>query len=164
LAAVVATLSDKIGTGGFVDGVWEFWPTGVAAGDVAPFKADLQAAVQAVEPSYGVFANVDDFDADHDWNEHVSPIDNIPDSSVRVLPPQHLTRGSADPLISAPSLQDYAGALMAAGQVSSIDTIDGASHAYLDWKPHAGTIETFNTYGMEGIGLMVDFYDSVFYP
>jgi acetyl esterase/lipase len=164
LAAVVATLSDKIGTGGFVEGVWEFWPTGVAEGDVAGFKADLQAAVKAVEPSYGVFDDVDDFDPDHEWNEHVSPIDNIPDSSVRVLPPQHLTRGSADPLITAASVQAYADALTAAGQVSSIDTIDGASHAYLDWKPHDGTVATFNTFGMTGIGLMIDFYDSVFYP
>jgi len=164
LAAVVATLSDKIGTGGFVDGVWEFWPTGVAEGDVAGFKADLQVAVKAVEPSYGVFANVDDFDEAHEWNEHVSPINNIPDSEVRALPPQHLTRGSVDPLISAQSLLDYQAALTAASQVSSIDTIDGATHAYLDWKPHAGTIATFNTYGMEGIGLMVEFYDGVFYP
>jgi acetyl esterase len=164
LAAVVATLSDKIGTGGFVDGVWEFGPTGVVEGDVAQFKADLQAAVKAVAPSYGVFANVDDFDPDHEWNEHVSPIDNVPDSSVRVLPPQHLTRGSMDFLISAQSLLNYQAALTAAGQSSSIDTIDGANHAYLDWKPHDGTIATFNTFGMEGIGLMVDFYDGVFYP
>jgi acetyl esterase/lipase len=164
LAAVVATLSDQIGTGGFVEGVWEFWPTEVAEGDVAGFKADLQAAVKAVEPSYGVFADVDDFDDEHEWNEHVSPIDNIPDSSVRVLPPQHLTRGSQDPLITAPSLQEYADALAAAGQISSIDTIDGATHAYLDWKPHDGTVETFNGFGMEGIGMMVDFYDGVFYP
>ena len=164
LAAVVATLSDKIGTGGFVEGVWEFWPTGVAEGDVAQFKTDLQAAVQAVEPSYGIFAAIDDFDPDNDWNEHVSPIDNIPDSTVRVLPPQHLTRGSNDPLISHPMLQDYSDALTAAGQASSIDTIVGASHAYLDWKPHDATVDTFNGFGMEGIGLMIDLYDSVFYP
>jgi acetyl esterase/lipase len=164
LAAVVATLSDKIGTGGFVEGVWEFWPTGVAEGDVAGFKADLQAAVKAVEPSYGLFEDIDDFDPDHEWNEYVSPINNIPDSTVRVLPPQHLTRGSLDPLIPAASVQAYADALTAAGQASSIDTIVGASHAYLDWKPHDATVETFNTFGMTGIGLMVDFYDSVFYP
>lgn len=144
--------------------VWEFWPTGVAEGDVAQFKTDLQAAVKAVEPSYGVFANVDDFDDAHEWNEHVSPIDKIPDSSARVLPPQHLTRGSVDFLASAPSLLDCQAASAAAGQDSFIDTIDGANHAFLDWKPHDGTIETFNGFGMEGIRLMLEFYDGVFYP
>jgi acetyl esterase/lipase len=163
LAAAVATMSDKIGTGGFVEGVYEFWPTGVAEGDVAGFKADLQAAVKAVEPSYGVF-DLEDFDPGNPLNPYLSPQSNIPDSTVRVLPPQHLTRGSNDPLISDPMLQDYSDALTAAGQASSIDTIDGASHAYLDWKPHDVTVDTFNSFGMEGIDLMIDFYDSVFYP
>jgi acetyl esterase/lipase len=164
LAAVVATLSDRIGTGGFVEGVWELWPTGVPESEVAQFKINLQAAVKAVEPSYGVFANVNDFDPEHEWNQHVSPIDNIPDSSVRVLPPQHLTRGSTDFIVTAQGLEDYHAALTAAGQSSYITTIEGAFHAYLDWKPHDGTIATFNTFGMEGISLMVEFYDNVFYP
>lgn len=159
LAASVMAFADKIGTGGFVEGVWEFAPTNVPRGGVAWLKRILLSSIKGVEPSYGVFANVADNDPEHDWSAYVSPQSHIADIAHRALPPVHLTRGSVDMLITPAMVQGYADALNAAGHYAFVDTLQGANHAYLDWKPHDGTIATFDTLGMTGIGWMIDFFD-----
>ncbi|TNF24166.1 MAG: alpha/beta hydrolase [Deltaproteobacteria bacterium] len=164
LAAAMATLSDRIGTGGFVEGVWEIWPTGVPEAEVAPFRVALQASLRAVEASYGWFAAVDDHDAEHEWDAIVSPIANVPYWTERVLPVQRLTRGGADFLVTGAALQAYASALAAQGQPVSMATVVGGGHGYLEWQPHDAVVAAFEGYGMMDVAGMVAFFDGVFYP
>ena len=114
-------------------------------------------SVLASAPSYGAFDNAA-------WDPAISPLRNIPLASDRVLPPQHLQVGSEDATIPPSHVQAYADALEAAGQEAEFLVIEGASHAYFDWKPEAGVQETFAAIGEPALDLMLEFFDKVFYP
>ena len=92
----------------------------------------------------------------------VAPLDNIPNIKDRAVP-QYLLRGTADPLIQHGAVQAYADALKAAGQTVEYVQVEGAGHAFFDWKPDARTKETFAQYGVPYAGKMKSFFDSVFY-
>lgn len=173
LAAVVATMADKIGDKGFNGRSFEFKPTYIPEGkSLKRLRQGLIASVKAVAPSYGVFSlkseAVRDMDgllppgAEASWLAGISPQDNIPAASERSLPPQHCQIGTSDPLIKQADVKAYVDALKQAGHSAEMVTVYGASHAYFDWKPDQQTRDTFNTIGREQLRIMLDFFDQVF--
>jgi dienelactone hydrolase len=49
------------------------------------------------------------------------------------------------------------------GQKVEYVLIDGASHAFFDWKPDQRTKDTFEKFGVPYAKKMQEFFDSVFY-
>ena len=170
LSAVVATMPDKIGDGGFgkKPGVFEFMPSYVPEGkSVAQVRREIMDAVQVAAPSYGVFATLRHFSedpaADEAWSAAVSPINHIPAADERRIP-QYLVRGTEDPLIKDEMVRGFAEALEAKGQTAEYVQVEGASHAFFDWKPDQRTRDTFARFGVPYLREMIAFFDAVFYP
>ncbi len=177
LSAVAATMPDKIGSRGFgtTSGVFEFLPSYLPAGKTAEQVRDsLTVAIQAAAPSYGIFAAAEEGSfglshyadpavADASWSDAIAPQGHIPAVSTRAIP-HYLIRGTEDPLISLETVTDYAAALEAQGQTVKHVEVEGASHAFFDWKPDAQTLATFEQYGVPYVQDMVAFFDEVFYP
>jgi len=175
LSAAAANMTDMIGDGGFgvEPGVFQYEPTYMPAGkSAAQVRSEISAAIQAAAPSYGVFG----VEALGGANERlggtplsdeavraVAPIAQIPAPGERAVP-QFLLRGTEDPLIRYEEVESYAEALEAAGQKAVHVEVDGASHAFLDWKPDAQTKATFEQYGVPNAGAMKAFFDTVFQP
>ena len=44
-----------------------------------------------------------------------------------------------------------------------LDIVEGASHAFFDWKPDQRTKDTFAKYGVPYAAKMQQFFDEVFY-
>ena len=176
LAAVTATMNDRIGSGGFgtTPGIFEFMPSYLPAGTTPEqVGARLATAIKAAAPSYGVFAEAaegrvglehyaDPDVADASWAAAIAPIHHVPAAAVRPVP-HYLLRGTADPLISLEMVQDYAEALKAQGQRVKHVEVEDASHAFFDWKPDAKTRATFAQYGVPYIQDMLVFFDEVFH-
>jgi acetyl esterase/lipase len=170
LSASAANLVSRIGTGGFgiKEGVYEYKPTYMPSGKtVSQVRREIASAIQVAAPSYRVFSGVmlkrflgDQPDA---AVKAVSPIDNIPNIKERNIP-QYLLRGTNDMLIRHEPVQAYADALKAAGQTVRYVQVEGAGHAFFDWKPDAGTKATFAKYGIHYAAEMKSFFDVVFYP
>ncbi len=93
----------------------------------------------------------------------IAPMDHIPNIKERAVP-QLLLRGTMDPLIQDSGVRAYADALKAAGQTVEYVQVEGASHAFFDWKPDAGTKAAFAKYGVPYAARMKSFFDAVFYP
>ncbi|MEJ2111865.1 MAG: alpha/beta fold hydrolase [Acidobacteriota bacterium] len=170
LSAVAANMCTKIGDGGFgtAPGVFEFLPSYMPAGKtVSQVRGDISRAVQAAAPSYGVFdgAMLQSFigTEDSSWADAVAPIKNIPEAKEREVP-QYLTRGSLDVLITDEAVRAYAEALEAAGQKVKYDVVEGANHAFFDWKPDTQTKSVFAEFGVPYAASMKAFFDAVFYP
>lgn len=172
LSAVAGTMPDKIGDGGFgkTPGVFEFMPSYIPENKtVDQLREEMMAAIQVAAPSYGVFGGdllnhySDDPKADDTWKAAIAPLSNIPDAEDRQVP-HYLTRGTNDMLIKDEMVQVYADALEAAGQRVKYDQVEGAGHAFFDWKPDDRTKATFKEYGIKYINEMETFFDSVFYP
>ena len=169
LSAAAANMVDMIGDGGFgvKEGVFEYLPTYMPKGKSAQQVRDTMAkAIQAAAPSYGVFSGdlLGRFvrDVPDGWVKAVAPIDNIPSVKERAVP-QLLLRGTADMLIRDEPVQAYADALKAAGQTVEYVQVEGANHAFFDWKPDRRTKETFFKYGVPYAAKMRAFFDAVFY-
>ena len=176
LAAVAATMTDKIGSDGFgfTPGVFEFRPSYLPPGTTPEqVGTKLAAAIKAAAPSYGVFSDAgegrtalqhyaDHAVADASWAAAIAPIHHIPAVSVRAVP-HYLIRGTVDPLISFEMVDDYAMALQMQGQTVQHVEVEGASHAFFDWKPDAQTRATFAQYGVPYIKDMLVFFDQVFH-
>jgi acetyl esterase len=170
LSAAVANMTDMIGDGGFgiKEGVFEYKPTYIPKGkSVAQVHKEITNAIKAAAPSYGVFSGdlLKRFTGDQPqaWIKAISPIDNIPNVEEHAVP-QYLTRGTNDMLIRNEAVQPYADALKAAGQTVEYVQVEGANHAFFDWKPNTGTKATFAQYGVPYASKMKAFFDSVFYP
>jgi acetyl esterase len=173
LAAVAATMADKIGSGGFgtTPGVFEFRPSYMPRGaDADDIRRSLTTTIKAAAPSYGVFSDrlygrvalqhyADAPNADASWVEAIAPIRHIPHRRQRAVP-HYLIRGTADPLIPFDVVRDYALALEAQGQSVKHVEVDGASHAFFDWKPDQATRDTFAKYGVPYIKDMLTFFDA----
>lgn len=170
LSAVASLMPNLIGDGGFgvKEGVFEFKPTYVPAGKtVANVRKDLMNAIKAAAPSYGVFGGQMMAGVLRGQPEAVvkavSPQEHIPNAKERPVP-QYLLRGTTDPLISDAGVQAFADALKTAGQTVEYAQVEGAGHAFFDWKPDAGTKATFAKYGVPYAAKMKGFFDRVFYP
>lgn len=161
LSSSAATMIERIGDGGFGNGTYELKPTYIPAGKTAAdVRASLLTALKAAAPSYGVFGG--DFlkqaSADDAAYKGIAPIENIPAAKARSIP-HYLIRGTSDPLINFEMVDSYAKALAAAGQKVKHVEVDGAGHAFYDWKPDAMTRSTFDKYGVPYIKDMLAFID-----
>lgn len=175
LAAVAGTMIEHIGDGGFGvrEGVFQFMPSYLPANtSTDQLRDSLLTAVRASAPSYGVFSDhsvgmpnlshhSNDPDANADWAAAIAPINHIPAAGTRAIP-HYLLRGSADMLIRHEMVQDYADALAAQGQQVVYEQVEGANHAFFDWKPDDTTRATFARYGVHYAARMTAFFDSIF--
>jgi len=104
----------------------------------------MMKAIKAGAPSYGVFsaAILSPYSEEHAndpaWRDAIAPQNHIPLASDRYVP-QFLTRGTQDPLIGDAAVKEFADALVKAGQRAEYVQVDGASHAFFDWKPDEGS-------------------------
>ena len=171
LAAVAIDMVTQIGDGGpgMNGGEYEFKPTYLPRGkSIAQVRKELTEAIKVAAPSYGMFSAERLAVSDAGTNQPLSllkalaPIEHIPDIRERAVP-QLLLRGKLDPTIEDAEVQHYADALKAAGQRVEYVQVEGAVHAFLDWKPDAETEATFTKYGVPNIARMKTFFDTVFY-
>jgi acetyl esterase len=169
LSAAASLMVDRIGDGGFgkSPGVFEFLPTYLPKNKSVPqVKAEMLAAIKAAAPSYGVFGGSwlnhysEDPAANDTWKAAISPINHIPQASVRPVP-QYLIRGTRDPLIADAGVTEFMEALVKAGQRVEYVQVGGAGHAFFDWKPDAQTKATFAEYGVYYAAEMKAFFASV---
>src|ERR1043166_383706 len=175
LSATAINMVDKIGDGGFgiKEGIYQFKPTYMPPGkSIEQVRTEMARAIKAASPTYGVFggpllAGVGSRRGGPAQPEAVvkaiAPQENIPNIKDRAVP-QYLLRGTNDPLIQHAGVQAYADALKAAGQNVVYDQVEGASHAFFDWKPDAGTKATFAKYGVPYAAKIKAFFDTVLYP
>jgi acetyl esterase len=170
LSAAAATMLDRIGEGGFgvKEGVYEYKPTYTPKGkSVEQVRKEITKAMKVAAPSYGVFG-VDMLGRFVEGQPEaaknaVAPISNIQNVKIHNVP-QYLTRGTNDGLIKNESVQAYTDALTAAGQKVVYDQVEGAGHAFFDWKYDQRTKDTFAKYGVPYAAKMKSFFDEVFYP
>ena len=169
LSALAATMTNKIGEGGFgkTKGVFEFMPSYIPGKkSVSQVRSEMMASIKAAAPSYGVFGGTllntysDDPSADDTWKEAIAPLSNIPNVSERAVP-QYFLRGTNDPLIKDDAVKAYVDALVKAGQRVEYVQVGGASHAFFDWKPDEITKATFLKYGVYYAAEMKAFFSSV---
>jgi acetyl esterase len=107
----------------------------------------------------------DDFHAEDNpiMYQGVSPIYNIPAIEELVLPPQLLTVGSDDPLVSPASVSAYLAKLQNAGHSAQYWEYEGRSHAFLDSGSNALLASSFEKDAPVALDIMIDFLDEVFY-
>lgn len=172
LSAAAINFVDQIGDGGFgvKEGVYEFKPTYLPEGkSVDQARRELTSAIKVAAPSYGVFAGAfltgaggrrGDAPPPEAEYKAVAPLEHIPNINDRAVP-QYLLRGTADPLIQDAPVREYADALKAAGQTVVYEQVEGAGHAFFDWKPDAGTKAVFAKYGVPYAAKMKAFFDKV---
>ena len=165
LSAVASLLIEQIGTEGFgkKDGVYQYKPTYLPAGkSVDEVRDELLSSIKAAAPSYGVFAaeRLKEFmeDMPHAAAEATSPMNQIPEASTRSVP-QYLTRGTKDSLITDEKVSRFVDALKAKGQEVVYDHVDGAGHAFFDWKPTDDVKATFRKYGVPYAAKMKSFFE-----
>lgn len=169
LSAAAATLSPLIGDGGFGEreGVYQYMPSYMPKGkSIDQVKKQITDAVKAVAPSYGP-ARASDFkqfleQKDQAYWDAISPIEHVPNVSERALP-HFIVRGTNDPLVSNAVVQPYVEVLQKAGQKVEYIQVEGAGHAFFDWKPDVTTRSTFVQIGVPYADAMRTFFDSIFY-
>ncbi len=93
----------------------------------------------------------------------VSPIYTIPNSTERALPPQLLTVGSEDFLITPASVKDYMEKLKVAGHSVEYWEHDGRGHAFLDSGPGTLWSDGFEVDAPPALDVMIAFLNRIFY-
>jgi acetyl esterase len=169
LSASASLLIEKIGSAGFgkTDGVYEFKPTYLPEGKSAEdVREDMLASIKAAAPSYGVFAaeSLSGFQRGMSPSAAAAtaPQGHIPEASKRSVP-QYLTRGTADFLIRDDGVTAFVDALQEKGQTAIYDQVEGAGHAFFDWKPNAQVKATFAKYGVPYASKMRAFFEAHLY-
>ena len=169
LSASAAVLSPFIGDGGFgaQEGVYEFMPSYVPSDkSIDQVKDEIVRAIKVVAPSYGPFeASVFKTlleQTDKGYWDAISPISHVPGVNERPLP-HFIVRGTEDPIVHHGMVQSYVDVLKAKGQRVDYIQVEGAGHAFFDWKPDAGTRATFSKVGVPYAAMMKAFFNDVFY-
>jgi acetyl esterase len=169
LAEAAATLSPLIGDGGFgkTNGVYQYRPSYLPkAKSIDQIKNEITSAVKAVAPSYGA-SEAADFktlleQTDQGYWDAISPSRHVPKASERLIP-HFMVRGTKDLIVNDSMVQRYVDLLKAAGQPVTYIQVEGAGHAFFDWKPDAVTRATFAQYGVPYAALMQSFFNKIFY-
>lgn len=94
----------------------------------------------------------------------LSPIYNIPNSTQRKLPPQLLTAGSEDSVVTPASVKDYVAKLQSAGHEAQYWEHEGRPHAFLDSGSNRMLGIRFEDDAPQALDVMIDFLDDIFYP
>ncbi len=165
LSASASILIEAIGSSGFgsSDGVFEFKPTYLPEGKSAEeVREEMLVSIRAAAPSYGVFAaeSLSGFQRglSQPAAEATAPQSHIPEASKRSVP-QYLTRGTTDFLIRDEAVASFVDALKEKGQIAVYDQVEGAGHAFFDWKPDAQVKATFEEYGVPYAAKMKAFFE-----
>ena len=168
LSSSMANLIERVGDGGWgvKPGVYEYLPTYMPKGMSAKKAKKSLLAIKAAAPSYGVFdrGSLKRFAAglDEEGQKAIAPNDNIPSVKSRAIP-QYLVLGTLDRTVGREPMEKYVENLKAAGQTAELVIIEGAEHAFFDWKPDQRTKATFAKYGVPYAADMMRFFDEVFY-
>ncbi len=93
----------------------------------------------------------------------VSPIYNIPNSVERELPPQLLTVGSEDFIMTPASVKNYMAKLKAAGHSVQYWEHEGRGHAFLDSGSGSLLSDGFEINAPPALDVMIAFLNRVFY-
>ena len=168
LSASMITMVERIGDGGFgvKPGVYQYRPTYMPAGMSIIEARECLKAIKAAAPSYGVFdvETLKRFAADYpeEGQQAIAPDCNIPPVAQRAVP-QYFVLGTLDRTVGREPMEAYVAHLQAAGQKAELVIVDGASHAFFDWKPDQRTKDTFAKYGVPYAADMLRFFNEVFY-
>lgn len=158
LSACMGTLIEKVGD--------KFIPTYMPEGMKVKKARKSLMAIKAAAPSYGVFdrGSLARFVSglSEEDQKLVAPNDNIPSVKERAIP-QYLVLGTLDRTVGREPMEKYVENLKAAGQKAELVIVEGASHAFFDWKPDQRTKDTFAQYGVPYAADMKRFFDEVFY-
>jgi acetyl esterase len=193
LSAMIVNMRNRLSSGGFSSQPYGFKPTYLPSEETAEQVAMRDGlAVQAAILSYGAFdiylAALGGFEGmtnpfwlvsgsmargvlgselnpvdDPAAYKALSPIYNIPDSTRRALPPQLLTVGSEDIVVTPESVRDYASALQSAGHDARYWEYEGRSHAFLDSGSNRILGTSFQRDAPAALDVMIRFLDDVFY-
>ena len=108
----------------------------------------------------------DEFNVDEDPAVYMalSALKSIPHAAKRQLPPQLLTVGSNDPIVSPASVKVYMKALEAAGQPAQYWEYHDKSHAFLDSGSNRLLRTGFAQDAPPALDVMIQFLDDIFYP
>ena len=159
LSALLADAVERVGKKGFV-------PTYMPKGMWMCRARHWLKGIKAAAPSYGVFdaKSLAGFiqNLPEDEMTAVVPMENVPEVSKRAVP-QFLTLGTLDRTVGREPMEEYVELLKSKGQRVEYVLIDGASHAFFDWKPDQRTKDTFAKYGVPYAKKMQEFFDTVFY-
>ena len=109
-----------------------------------------------------VFGNQYDHINNPEMYKTLSPIYNIPDASIRALPPQLLTVGSEDKLTTPESIKIYQEELKSKNQISEYWIHDNRNHAFLDSGTNIFLGSKFEEDAPEALDKMISFLDTVF--
>lgn len=168
LSACMIDLIERVGDGGFgtQKGVYEFLPTYMPKGMSAKQAKKSLRAIKAAAPSYGVF----DLGTLVRFAENYEPLGlvaitpecNVQHADIREMP-QYMVLGTLDRTVGRQPMEEYLLRLKGRNQDARLDIVDGASHAFFDWKPDQRTKDTFAKYGVPYAAKMQAFFDEVFY-
>lgn len=159
LSAICIDAVERVGKDGFAP---TYMPKGMRLARARRWLKGIKAAA----PSYGVFdaQSLGRF-AQGLTEEQVAsivPMENIPEVRKRAVP-QFLTLGTLDRTVGREPMEAYVQLMKDKGQKVEYVLIDGASHAFFDWKPDQRTKDTFEKFGVPYAKKMQEFFDSVFY-
>lgn len=193
LTAMVVNMGGRLSSKGLAAEPMGFKPTYLPPGLTAETVAQQGGLeVQAAIPNYGVYdfhqATLDGFERmrnifwlmggslprgvfggefdvanNPELYKLVSPAYNIPDASQRKLPPQLLTAGSEDTLVTPASVKAYVKKLELAGQAAQYWEYEGRPHAYLDSGSNWVLGTNFASDAPPALDVMIRFLNDVFY-
>ena len=159
LSSLIADAVERVGKKGFV-------PTYMPKGMWMCRARRWLKGIKAAAPSYGVFdaQSLSRFaqGLSEDETRAIVPMENVPDVRKRAIP-QFLTLGTLDRTVGREPMEQYVQLLKDKGQRVEYHLIEGASHAFFDWKPDQRTKDTFEQFGVPYAKKMQEFFDSVFY-
>lgn len=194
LSAMIVNSGDKLDSRGYSPDTIAFNPSYLPPGKTADqIAADGGIKVQAAILSYGgfdlyrtsldgyegwanpfwllagvrprgLFGNGFDATTQPDLYKGVSPIYNIASRQERAFPPQLLTAGSEDLLVTPASVKEYQRQLEAAGHPTIYWEYQGRNHAFLDSGSSFLLGSSFEQDAPEALDVMIDFLDQVFPP
>jgi acetyl esterase/lipase len=193
LSAMIVNMGDRLSSNGFSGESLGFNPSYLPSGTSAEQVAQqdglrVQAAIlsyaafdvhQAARNGFervtnlfwlmsgsfprGVFGSGYNVEDNPDMYKALSPIENIPRSTERELPPQLLTVGSDDTLVTPASVRAYADKLRSEGHPATYWEHEGRPHAYLDSGSNALLGIRFEADAPAALDVMIRFLDDVFY-
>lgn len=194
LSAMIVNQGHRLASVPFSEASLNFQPSYLPPGATAEAVAARNGlAVQAAILSYGAFdlhqAAIDGFETlrnpfwiaagalprgffgdDRDVRGHpalyraVSPLHTIPPADQRRLPPQLLTVGAEDPVVTPTSVRAYRAELEAAGHPVSYWEYEGRPHAFLDSGSNALLGTRFEDDAPAALDVMLRFLDEVLAP
>ena len=194
LSAMIVNRGDQLSSEVFSSSSPRFTPSYLPESKSAEqVAAENGLAVQAAVLSYGAYdlseTGISDFQSmknpfwwvsgsiarglfgdDYNVVEHplmykaISPSQNIPQATERQFPPQLLSAGSEDPVVSPESVKSYVKMLQSAGHTALYWEYEGKSHAFLDSGSNMLLGSSFEADAPMALNVMIEFLDEVFYP